>query len=241
MLQNYVSISFNRYSRLITNFHSWSNHNCGRMLCLMCLLSTVQGLVRIQQSTLNRYWHAFTFCTVGLSQEGLRQKINPISCSLLVVCRLWDRWQATSHILFLLSKPICTALWFTAHITVCKLMCLQVKAITEMPLHSTLISDRAITLITAKWPLSTVYALMCLQSILQTEWLITLITAKWPLSTVYALMCFQSTSLTEWPVTHIISKRMLASVCCTLLPLQRTPKIEKLITNIKAKWPMLNL
>jgi hypothetical protein len=102
----------------------------------MCLLSTVQGLVRIQQSTLNRYWHAFTFCTVGLSQEGLRQKINPISCSLLVVCRLWDRWQATSHILFLQSKPICTALWFTAHITVCELMCLQVKAITEMPLTS---------------------------------------------------------------------------------------------------------
>jgi hypothetical protein len=51
-----------------------------------------------------------------------------------------------------------------------------------------LLTERLIAYVTAKWPLPIMYALMFLETTLLTERLITHVTAKWPLPTVYALM-----------------------------------------------------
>jgi hypothetical protein len=44
---------------------------------------------------------------------------------------------------------------------------------------------------------------MYIQKALPTERLITHLAAKWPLTTTYALMCFQITLLSEYLIAHI--------------------------------------
>jgi hypothetical protein len=66
-----------------------------------------------------------------------------------------------------------------------------------------LLTEWLITHITVEWPLTTMSALMCLQIVLQTEWLITHITVEWPLTAMNALMSLQTGLPTEWLITHI--------------------------------------
>jgi hypothetical protein len=57
-------------------------------------------------------------------------------------------------------------------------------------------SERFITHVAMKWPLSITYPLMSSVDLLN-KCLIAHAAAKWPLPTMYALMCVQMTLLTE--------------------------------------------
>jgi hypothetical protein len=207
---------------------------------MSCFHSTRQGLVHIQQPGLHGYWYALMICTTSLSSfpiswKGQQQQTTPISCSMQNTAKLSYLqheilWHAVSHKLFLQSKPISTALWFTSHINMYVLMCLQ----------ATLPIEWLITCVTSKWLLPSMYALMSIQITLPTEWLITYITAKWPLSSMYALMFLQITLLTEWLITYITAKWPLSSMYA-LMFLQITLLTEWLITYITAKWPLSSM
>lgn len=96
-----------------------------------------------------------------------------------------------------------------------------------------------------KWPLATMYVLMCLQIILKTEWHITHITSQCLFPPIYIQWhCFILTLNTEWfikqittqwPVPNMYTLMMvqvtLISECLVLMVLQRTRTIELLLTT----------